>query len=156
MNLISVMLTDKKLESKEVMRRFLEELFTYFLILRPTTAACVNNRVTQNLSLHFSYMPKIISAMLRQKLEFIKHHSDHRIENASFLSRLMTNFNVYFANLEHYQAITEKHKIYDVLMYYKDLYEVDPSIIETADEVVNLVLKNKHTLVEFFEEVFSI
>ncbi len=155
MNIISLMMIDKDLQSIEEMRVFFEELFTYFLVERLTTAACVNNRVTQALSLHFSYMPTIVSAMMQEKMELITNDSGHLIENASFLNRLLTNFSIYFNNLERYQKIAEKHKVYEVLMFYKNLHEVDNSSIELADEVMKAILKNEQALISFFLEVFS-
>jgi hypothetical protein len=155
MNIISLMMIDKNLQSINEMRELFEELFTYFLLERLTTAACVNNRVTQALSLHFSYMPLVVSSMMRIKLELVKNDNSHQIANASFLNRLLTNFNIYFVKLENYKQITKRHKIYDIVTFYKDLHEFDSADIELANEVMTVILKNKQALVEFFEEIFS-
>ena len=155
LNIMSLMMTDQNLQSIEETQHFFEEIFTYFLLKRLTTAACVNNRVTQSLSLHFSYMPAIVSAMLRQRLQMMQTGTNHQIEDASFLNRLLTNFSIYLGQLEHYQNITQRHKIYDVLMFYKDLHEVDNADIELADEVIGVILTNKQALLDFFEDIFS-
>ncbi len=156
MNIISFMMIDENLQSRERMRLFYEELSTYFLVERLTTAACINNRVTQALALHFSYMPKVVSAIMKEKLKLIKNDNNHYIENASFLNRLLTNFSIYFNQLEDYQQITQQHKIYEVLMFYKDLQEVDNSSIELADELMAVIRKNKQALINFLHEIFSV
>jgi hypothetical protein len=155
MNIISLMMIDKNLQSMDEMRKLFEELFTYFLFERLTSAACVNNRVTQALSLHFSYMPMVVSSILKTKLEFVKTDNIHHIENASFLNRLLTNFNIYFSQLEQYKQITNQHKIYDIITFYKDLHEVDNTNIDLADEVMTVILSNKQALITFFQEIFS-
>ncbi len=155
MNIINFMMIDKGLQSVEELRLFCEEIFTYFLVERLTTAACVNNRVTQALSLYFSFMPGIVSSMMIKKLKLIHDDKIHLIETASFLNRLLTNFSIYFGQIDAFQKITEKHKVYAVTMFYKDLHEVDTSNMHFADDVMGVILKNKPALITFLQEIFS-
>ena len=146
LNLLSKIMLSRMARYNLQVKNLYENMLNHFLIENPTSAFCVNNRLSQSLSLHFSYMPELISRAMLVKLDSFDFSLPFSEANVSFVTRLMINFSVYYNTLKEYKEVFNSHKVVEIFEFRRDILSFDP---ENSIKALDFMAFNK----QFHKEI---